>query len=123
MLHILFNPNLKKCRKGYFKHSTCTEGKSLVRYFSDAMMANISTHYAISQYPRPGVFPSEYPDSDKPRLRNIKIMGYTLRASHFRYTIWLEFNSRTFERSKIFCFRFVFSNKKKLHTQLLHSFV
>lgn len=63
---------------------------------------NMSDSFAISQYPRPGVFPTEFPNSDRPRLRDIKIMGYSLRTDNFRYTIWLEFNSRTFKRSEFF---------------------
>lgn len=65
------------------------------------MPLNITNHHvAISQYPRPGTFPTQFPDSDKPRLKYIKIMGYSLRTIRFRYTIWLEFNSKTFKRSK-----------------------
>lgn len=101
-MYLNYDEYLKKCRKSYFKLSTCTEGKSLTRYFLDGMQSNVSKHYAISQYPRPSVFPSEYPDSDRPRLKDIKIMGYSLRTSHFRYTIWLEFNARLFKRSKMF---------------------
>ncbi|XP_031631484.1 iduronate 2-sulfatase isoform X2 [Contarinia nasturtii] len=94
-------PTIKSCRKGYFKQTTCTEGKSLVRYFSAAgMPLNITNYqFAISQYPRPGIFPTQYPDSDKPRLKYIKIMGYSLRTIRFRYTIWLEFNPKTFKRN------------------------
>jgi hypothetical protein len=29
----------------------------------------------FSQYPRPGVFPTLKPNSDKPRLKQIKVMG------------------------------------------------
>lgn len=86
-------------------------GLSLVPYFTKEPQQqqqqlghrsqwNVSDNFAISQYPRPGVYPTEFPNSDRPRLRDIKIMGYSLRISHFRYTIWLEFNARTFERSK-----------------------
>lgn len=64
------------------------------------MLSNATSHIAISQYPRPSDFPSQHPDSDRPRLKDIKIMGYSLRKSHFRYTIWIEFNVKTFKRSK-----------------------
>lgn len=63
-------------------------------------LSNVTQHFAISQYPRPGVFPTEFPNSDEPRTRDIKIMGYSLRISHFRYTIWIEFNAKRFRRSK-----------------------
>lgn len=98
---------IKVCRETNFKQSTCTQGKSLLRYFTDRMLSNASSHIAISQYPRPRAFPSQHPDSDRPRLRDIKIMGYSLRKSHFRYTIWIEFNVKTFKRSKS-------SQKKKI---------
>lgn len=92
------------CRKSHFKQSTCTQGKSLIPYITGNRQQlsnlNMSSHFAISQYPRPSVFPSQYPDSDRPLRRDIKIMGYSLRFSHFRYTIWLEFNAITFKRSE-----------------------
>lgn len=91
----------QSCRKSHFKQLTCTEGKSLAPYFSAGMPLNTSwTQFAISQYPRPGVFPTQLPDSDKPRLKYIKIMGYSLRTNDFRYTIWLEFDSKHFKRSE-----------------------
>ena len=47
---------------------------------------------AISQYPRPGLTPICKPSSDEPRLRQIKIMGYTLRTIRYRYTVWVSFS-------------------------------
>lgn len=47
---------------------------------------------AISQYPRPGMQPICKPSSDKPRLKNINIMGYTLRTIRYRYTAWVSFS-------------------------------
>lgn len=55
---------------------------------------------AISQYPRPGMLPTKHPNSDKPKLRNIKIMGYTLRTSHYRYTLWVRFHAHNFSRGR-----------------------
>lgn len=88
------------CSKSRFKQSTCTEGKSLFPHFSTAAKRFNGDDIAISQYPRPTTYPSIYPDSDRPRLKNIKIMGYSLRTAQFRYTIWLQFNPRTFKRSE-----------------------
>lgn len=51
---------------------------------------------AFSQYPRPGLHPSADPDTDQPRLRDIKVMGYSMRTSRYRYTVWLNFNNATF---------------------------
>lgn len=46
---------------------------------------------AFTQYPRPSRFPTS--NSDKPRLKQIKIMGYSIRTSRFRYTEWVKFNN------------------------------
>lgn len=67
---------------------------------SAGMPSNTSGHFAISQYPRPGAFPTEHPNSDEPHRTDINIMGYSLRVSHFRYTIWLGFNAKLFKRSE-----------------------
>lgn len=50
----------------------------------------------FTQYPRPGVFPSKVPNSDKPHLSDIKIMGYSIRTSQYRYTNWVYFNNTNF---------------------------
>lgn len=76
---------------------TCTEGKSL----HSKMMNDEQDDDAIaySQYPRPDSYPSKHPDSDQPKLREIKIMGYTMRTNRFRYTAWIKFNNKKFKRS------------------------
>lgn len=53
--------------------------------------------YAISQYPRPSVYPEI--NSDKPHLKDIKIMGYSIRTKRYRYTEWISFNSTLFSRN------------------------
>ncbi|XP_045203887.2 iduronate 2-sulfatase-like isoform X2 [Mercenaria mercenaria] len=50
---------------------------------------------AFSQYPRPSDLPIE--NSDKPKLRDISIMGYSMRTNDYRYTEWVTFNHTTFE--------------------------
>ncbi|XP_011702367.1 PREDICTED: iduronate 2-sulfatase isoform X2 [Wasmannia auropunctata] len=50
---------------------------------------------AFSQYPRPGIQPTLHPNSDKPRLREINIMGYTLKTGDYRYTAWVPFAHTT----------------------------
>lgn len=94
-------PAIKRCHKSLFYHNvtTCTEGKTLINHFT-RIANNPRKEYAISQYPRPGTFPTKFPDSDRPKLRNIKIMGYTIRTNHCRYTIWIKFNRKTFKRCK-----------------------
>ena len=44
---------------------------------------------AFSQYPRPSVRPRS--DSDQPALRDIRVMGYSVRAGRLRYTEWVEY--------------------------------
>ncbi|XP_011860062.1 PREDICTED: iduronate 2-sulfatase [Vollenhovia emeryi] len=50
---------------------------------------------AFSQYPRPGIQPTHRPNSDKPRLKEINIMGYSLKTSDYRYTAWIPFAHAT----------------------------
>lgn len=45
------------------------------------------------QYPRPGLFPNLKPNSDQPRLKQIKIMGYSIRTERYRFTEWVSFNN------------------------------
>lgn len=51
---------------------------------------------AFSQYPRPGLYPTMQPNSDRPKLAQIKIMGYSVRLQRFRYTMWTGFNASEF---------------------------
>lgn len=50
---------------------------------------------AFSQYPRPGVEPTLHPNSDKPHLKEINVMGYTLKSNDYRYTAWVPFAHET----------------------------
>lgn len=36
-------------------------------------------------------------NSDLPHLKDIKVMGYSLRSWDYRYTLWLGFNPDTFQ--------------------------
>lgn len=76
---------------------TCVEGKSLRPFIFDESCDSLPEE-AFSQYPRPGTYPSVHPDSDKPKLYQIKIMGYSLRTRQFRYTAWIGFDPDTFTR-------------------------
>lgn len=49
---------------------------------------------AFTQYPRPGLYPTLKPNSDKPKLQEIKIMGYSINTERYRYTQWVEFDHR-----------------------------
>ncbi|XP_014256218.1 iduronate 2-sulfatase isoform X2 [Cimex lectularius] len=71
--------------------STCTQGKSLVPLLKDSKGKD--SYIALSQYPRPGTHPTLHPNSDKPRLKDIHVMGYSLRTATFRYTEWALFDN------------------------------
>lgn len=90
-------PSIRRCVNAK-KEITCSEGKSLIEYFfKEFSNTNCS---AISQYPRPGIYPSRKPDSDQPTLKQTKIMGYSIRTNQFRYTNWIKFNSKSIIRCK-----------------------
>lgn len=84
---------------------TCTEGKSLYQKMTSSGSASEiesdADEVAFSQYPRPDKFPSKVPDSDQPKLKEIKIMGYSIRTRRFRYTAWIKFNNKKFKRSEL----------------------
>lgn len=80
------------------KQTLCTEGKSLRKYFNNPLLHEKSL--AFSQYPRPGPYPSKVPNSDEPKLNEIKIMGCSVRTNRFRYTLWVGYNNETFEKGK-----------------------
>ncbi|EDV90423.1 GH23326 [Drosophila grimshawi] len=75
---------------------TCSEGKSLYPQLQGTDLGE--EHVALSQYPRPGMLPTKHPNSDKPKLRNIKIMGYSLRTNLYRYTLWVRFHANNFSQ-------------------------
>lgn len=75
----------------------CSEGITLLPLIKSTLNCqDISwKKAAFSQYPRPGVQPTHHPNSDKPRLAEINIMGYTLKTSSYRYTAWIPFAHET----------------------------
>lgn len=89
-------PQIPKCQQKC-NQMLCTEGKSLYRYFIEPNRNDIMMR-ALSQYPRPGWEPTKYPNSDKPRLKNIKVMGYSMRTDNFRYTLWVKFHPGNFTK-------------------------
>lgn len=89
-------PPVTEC--GDKKETLCTEGKSLKKYFKNPSLREKTL--AFSQYPRPGAYPSKVPNSDEPKLHEIKIMGYSVKTNRFRYTLWIGYNSTTFEKGK-----------------------
>ncbi|XP_072755014.1 iduronate 2-sulfatase isoform X2 [Anoplolepis gracilipes] len=75
----------------------CSEGISLLPLVESTLRCqNVSwKRAAFSQYPRPGIQPTLRPNSDKPRLKEITIMGYTLKTRDYRYTVWIPFAHET----------------------------
>lgn len=91
------------CPKTSFHVSLCTEGQSMVRYFPSAKGRHESNDdkgkprrppIAFSQYPRPSDTPQR--NSDLPRLKDIRVMGYSMRTAYYRCTLWLGFNPSNF---------------------------
>lgn len=82
-----------KCSRTRTDIASCLEGKSLLPIMGDKIAWNDKS-FAISQYPRPSDYPQK--NSDKPRLRDIKIMGYSIRTKRYRYTEWISFNNTLF---------------------------
>ncbi|XP_039300736.1 uncharacterized protein LOC120356024, partial [Nilaparvata lugens] len=89
-----FDP-LEKCSTGEKQQLLCTEGNSLVPLLLQENSVNPTTakwkRAAFSQYPRPSLYPTLKPNSDRPRLSEIAVMGYTMRTDRYRYTEWVRF--------------------------------
>lgn len=104
---------LTKCPKN-IKLNTCTEGRSLLPVMLEAVeKQKIKGKSAVfTQYPRPGPYPTLKPNSDKPILRDIKIMGYSMITRRFRYTEWVDFNPDNFT-----------ANWEKVHGRELYDLV
>ena len=72
---------------------TCTEGLSIkpliLHYLQTSKTFLHWKKMAFSQYPRPSVWPKK--NSDQPKLKDIKIMGYSITNVSIRYTEWIRF--------------------------------
>lgn len=96
------------CPETSFHVALCTEGASIVWYFNaseekveeekvvcdDTYRCFNEEPVAFSQYPRPADTPQW--NSDKPKLKDIRIMGYSMRTIDYRYTVWVQFNPNNF---------------------------
>ncbi|XP_043671903.1 iduronate 2-sulfatase isoform X1 [Vespula pensylvanica] len=88
--------NIQKKRDNNYKHSSvCTEGISLLPLIRSVLHKKVIPwkKAAFSQYPRPGIEPTLHPNSDEPHLKDITIMGYSLKSHEYRYTAWIPFTS------------------------------
>lgn len=114
-------PPISRCNESELIE-TCTEGKSLVAHFELKLNRfDVFKESAISQYPRPGLFPTRQPNSDQPKLNEIKIMGYSIRTDQFRYTIWIRFDYKTFRRCKWYRIKYIISEISNLVFLVLFS--
>lgn len=78
-----------------FQEELCSEGDNLAYTFRHRERGEDEEAVSFSQYPRPADTPQV--NSDLPDLKDIKIMGYSLRSWDYRYTLWLGFNPQTFQ--------------------------
>ncbi|XP_027946550.1 iduronate 2-sulfatase, partial [Eumetopias jubatus] len=90
-----------RCPIPSFHVERCREGQSLVKHFrfqdleeDPYFRGNPRESIAYSQYPRPADSPQW--NSDKPSLKDIKVMGYSIRTIDYRYTVWVGFNPHDF---------------------------
>lgn len=83
------------CPDVSFKVELCREGTNRARLFVPKEKKKNGEAVAFSQYPRPSDTPQL--NSDLPNLKDIRVMGYSLRTLSYRYTLWLGFNPRTFQ--------------------------
>ncbi|XP_017760628.1 PREDICTED: iduronate 2-sulfatase, partial [Eufriesea mexicana] len=92
----LANISIPVCSNKYIE-ITCSEGISFMPLIRAALKKEsiLWKKAAFGQYPRPSIKPSIHPNSDEPRLKEIKAMGYTLRTNKYRYTAWVTFKPET----------------------------
>lgn len=95
-------PKIDKCERNRSKE-LCTEGKSMFGSLTNDPEddGDLDVSWAISQYPRPGTYPTIKPDSDRPRLNKIKVMGYSIKTNRYRYTDWIIFHARTLKKGEL----------------------
>uniref|UniRef100_A0A8C3AB85 Iduronate 2-sulfatase n=1 Tax=Cyclopterus lumpus TaxID=8103 RepID=A0A8C3AB85_CYCLU len=86
----------RPCPDFSFQVELCTEGKNRASTFQHRHKEQrITEAMSFSQYPRPADTPQV--NSDLPDLKDITVMGYSLRCWDYRYTLWLGFNPKTFQ--------------------------
>jgi len=84
-----------KNKKGFSHSRTHVTDKHINDIHLPRLQPDIQWKSAVfSQYPRPSDTPVS--SSDKPRLKHIRIMGYSMRTKDYRYTEWVGFDHVTF---------------------------
>lgn len=85
--------SLIQCPSTLPSPNLCTEGVSVAGFASDVPVEFSRWKTAVfSQYPRPSLFPQE--NSDQPKVKDVKVMGYTMRTEKYRYTEWVDFDAK-----------------------------
>uniref|UniRef100_V9KJ45 Iduronate 2-sulfatase n=1 Tax=Callorhinchus milii TaxID=7868 RepID=V9KJ45_CALMI len=82
------------CPETSFDVELCTEGQSIAYYLNYSVSYVDREAVAFSQYPRPADTPQW--NSDLPDLKDIQVMGYSIRSDDYRYTVWVRYNPSTF---------------------------
>ncbi|XP_061542367.1 iduronate 2-sulfatase [Phycodurus eques] len=83
------------CPEVSLQEELCTDGMNLAHEFKPKKKKINGEAVSFSQYPRPADTPQEY--SDLPDLKDIKVMGYSLRSYDYRFTLWLGFDPKTYQ--------------------------
>lgn len=67
----------------------CTEGENRAYTFYRPETFISEEEMAFSQCPRPADTPQL--NSDQPHFKDVRILGYSVRSSQYRYTLWVGF--------------------------------
>uniref|UniRef100_UPI00398EC26D iduronate 2-sulfatase isoform X2 n=1 Tax=Pristiophorus japonicus TaxID=55135 RepID=UPI00398EC26D len=94
LCQLLGLPAPPRCPASSFHVELCTEGESMASYLSSAATSCNGESVVYSQYPRPADTPQQ--NSDLPSLKDIRVMGYSVRSDDYRYTQWVGYNPSTF---------------------------
>ncbi|KAI8799096.1 iduronate 2-sulfatase [Biomphalaria glabrata] len=79
----------KVTRQDVLKYDEMTLAEQCDEHFATVTSEPVWKKAVFSQYPRPSVLPRD--DSDKPHLKDIRIMGYSMWTLDFHYTEWVSF--------------------------------
>ncbi|XP_063046596.1 iduronate 2-sulfatase [Engraulis encrasicolus] len=72
----------------------CTEGENRAYTFYRPEHYISEEEMAFSQCPRPGDTPQF--NSDQPHFKDVRVLGYSIRSSQYRYTLWVGFQPDRF---------------------------
>ncbi|KAL2077875.1 hypothetical protein ACEWY4_027379 [Coilia grayii] len=84
----------KECPQPSNHVRLCTEGESRARTFYRPETHVSEEEMAFSQCPRPADTPQL--NSDQPRFKDVRVLGYSIRSSQYRYTLWVGFQPDNF---------------------------